>query len=632
MMAPQLHWLPEAKDWAAELKALESSDASSWGAMTALANTRLDFIRTAKLDRLTRKLVGAEPPASAIGSSRLAILASATMDHLVPGLRVAMLRRGMWLQTYVCSYGQYGKELLDKTSPLYSFRPNAVLFAMDARHIVGRIAPPSTTGQLAAALDEICALWRRAQDDFQCQVLQQTVLPVFPALLGNNEHRLPGSASWITQQFNEQLRLRADAESVDLVAIDAQVARDGLDAWYDPVLWHRAKQEVHPAAAPLYGDLVARVIAAQRGRSLKCLALDLDNTLWGGVIGDEGIDGIVLGQGSALGEAYVAFQLYAKALSQRGVILAVCSKNDEARALEPFERHPEMILRRSDIGCFVANWQDKPANLRQIAARLNIGIDAIAFADDSAFERNIVRRELPQVSVPELPEDPGLYPHCLAAAGYFEAVRITAEDEQRTELYQQNQSRAASQSASTDMAGYLKSLEMQMLWRPFDRLGLQRIHQLINKTNQFNLTTRRYSEAEVASLLADPSALTLQIRLLDRFGDNGIVAVVVGRRVDDELDSVLIDTWLMSCRVLGRQVEEATLNLLAREARAAGVRRIVGEYRPTDRNAMVREHYSKLGFQPRGPIGEAPVGSCWSLSLDEFRPLDTFITITEAEA
>jgi FkbH-like protein len=636
MTAPELYWLPEAAEWSSDLKGLERADAGSWRALARLANTRLDFVRSARLDKIAQRMLGPAAPTGSHGSIRLAVLSSSTVDHLLPAMRVGALRRGMWMQTYSCSYGQYRQELLDHTAPLYRFCPDAVLFTLDARHLVGRVTPDAATtvlaGQVAEVLDDLCALWRRAREAFQCQVLQQTVLPVFPPLLGNNEHRSPASPLWIVQQLNEQLRCRADAESVDLLALDTHAAHDGIGAWHDPGLWYRAKQEVHPAAAPVYGDLVARIIAAQRGRSFKCLALDLDNTLWGGVIGDDGLEGIVLGQGSALGEAYVAFQRYAKGLAQRGVILAVCSKNDQVRALEPFEKHPEMVLRRSDIACFVANWQDKPENLRQIAAALNIGIDAIAFADDNPFERNIVRRELPDVGVPELPQDPSLYPHCIAAAGYFEALGVTTEDTHRTELYRQNLSRAALQASSTDMAGYLQSLDMRMAWRTFDRAGLQRVHQLINKTNQFNLTTRRYTEAEVAALLDDPDAITLQIRLLDRFGDNGIIAIVIGRRACNEADTVVVDTWLMSCRILGRQVEEATLNLLASEAHAAGIRRIVGEYRPTAKNGMVREHYAKLGFQAAEHPTDEWAPSRWTLSLEQYKPFDTYITTLAAEA
>lgn len=631
MSAPQLHWLPESRDWAAELKICEAAQPASWPALTRLANTRLDFVRTGKLDRLARKLFSAVP-AQAFGQVRLAVLASSTVDHLLPGIRVGALRRGLWLQTCVGEYGQYRQELLDPGSPLHEYRPDAILFALDARHLTARASSDhgAAAAQLERTVDDLCALWQRARAAFKCQILQQTVLPVFPTLAGNNEHRLPWSPHHLVQQLNERLRARADQEAVDLVAVDAQISQDGLGAWHDPVLWHRAKQEVHPAAGPMYGDLVARTIAAQRGRSFKCLALDLDNTLWGGVIGDDGLEGIQLGQGSAAGEAYAAFQRYAKALADRGVILAVCSKNDEDKALEPFDKHPEMVLRRSDIACFVANWQDKATNLRKIAATLNIGIDAIAFADDNPFERDLVRRELPMVGVPELPEDPALYPHCLAGAGYFEALRITAEDVQRTDLYRQISERATLEAAATDLPAYLRSLDMRMLWRPFDRQGLQRVHQLINKTNQFNLTTRRYTEAEVAELVDNPAAITLQIRLTDQFGDSGIIAIVIGRRLESEPDTLFIDTWLMSCRVLGRQVEEATLNLLADQARAAGLRHLVGEYRPTAKNGMVREHYPRLGFTAVGETGDEAAATKWRLALEAFEVRETFIQIAPA--
>jgi FkbH-like protein len=288
-------------------------------------------------------------------------------------------------------------------------------------------------------------------------------------------------------------------DGVDILALDALLIEDGIDAWHNPALWHGAKQEISPVAAPRYGDLVARMLAAKRGLSAKCLVLDLDNTLWGGVIGDDGLDGIVLGQGSALGEAYLSFQTYVRELARRGIILAVCSKNDEQVAMAPFEKHPEMVLRLSDIACFVANWDDKASNIRRIAATLNIGIDSLVFADDNPFERNLIRREIPAVAVPELPADPALYARCLADAGYFEANRLTQNDLERSEQYQANLKREVMRASVTDLTQYLRSLTMRLEWKRFDSVGLQRITQLINKTNQFNLTTRRYNETEVAA-------------------------------------------------------------------------------------------------------------------------------------
>lgn len=637
-----LFWLPEpAPSWTAALAALPGTApgttgttagntalaepaippaSETWPELVGLANYRLDGLATIRLDRRLTRLFGEEPPPGLPHCIRLAVLASATAEHLLPAIRVAGLRRGMWISTYISGYGQYAQELLDPHSALHAFRPNAVLFALDAHHVTGALDAAATAEQaearLTEILDSITRQWELARSAFGCSVLQQTFPPVFPALFGGNEHRLPGSPAAAIAWLNARLRERADAEGADLVALDDHVARDGLAAWHDPVLWHRAKQEVHPAAAPMYGELVARLLAAQRGRAFKCLALDLDNTLWGGVIGDDGLTGIALGQGSALGEAFVAFQRYARDLARRGVILAVCSKNDEANALEPFEKHPEMVLRREDIACFAANWTDKASNLRDIAEMLNIGLDAVVFADDNPFERNIVRRELPMVAVPELPADPALYAHCIAAAGYFEGIRLTAEDLQRTRQYQANAERAAARASTTDIEGYLRSLDMELRWRRFDAVGLPRIVQLTNKTNQFNLTTRRITEEEATAMMADPRRLTLQLRLLDRFGDNGMIAVVIGRLAETGDADMLIETWLMSCRVLGRGMEEATLGLVAAEAVRLGANRLIGEYRPTAKNGMVREHYPRLGF---APLSETPDGvTRWVLPLRDF--------------
>jgi FkbH-like protein len=407
--------------------------------------------------------------------------------------------------------------------------------------------------------------------------------------------------------------------------VDSFVARDGLDNWHDRALWFRSKQEIAPSAAPIYGEALSRILAARKGRSAKCLVLDLDNTLWGGVVGDDGLEGIVIGQGSPLGEAYVAFQQHVRELSRRGVVLAICSKNDEAFALEPFERHPEMVLKRSDISAFAANWSDKPANIRAIAQQLNIGLDSLVFVDDNPFERELVRRELPMVSVPEVSDEPATYAGTLADAGYFEAVSVTAEDRVRTQQYRSNQIREDARKSATDLPSYLRSLEMRLIWSLFDRVGLQRTVQLINKSNQFNLTTRRYSEDEVIAVMQDPAAVGLQFRLIDRFGDNGVIGIVIGRlRNKAEL---YLDIWLMSCRVLGRQVEQAMLNVIVRQAFRLGAERVLGEYIPSEKNAMVRRHYPDLGFVE---AEVAETGRSLSvLDVSTFHPAETIMDVTE---
>jgi FkbH-like protein len=629
-----LHWLPPVPDdWRARLRALDTDPAADpdqvWAAAVALAQADLSFVLTNNLDQAMRRALPARPPGLATRPERLALLGSATMGHLVPAIRVGGLRRGIWIDTYENEFGQYWQELTDPGSALRAFRPSTVLVALDAYHVAAGIDAGLDAEASAAALDDIAArlreIWRLAREAFGCKVIQQTVLPVHPPVLGSNEHRLPGSRAAFVARLNALLRPMADQAGVDLLALDERAARDGLTAWHNPTFWHHGKQEVTPAAAPMYGDLIARLLAAHQGRSAKCLVLDLDNTLWGGVVGDDGLEGIVIGQGSAAGEAYLAFQLYCRELARRGVILAVCSKNDEANALEPFERHPEMALKQSDIAAFAINWSDKPANIRAIATELNIGLDALVFVDDNPFERNLVRRELPMVAVPEVGEDPVGFIAAIADAGYFEALAITEEDRERTVQYHGNRAREALRSSATDLEGYLRGLEMRLVWRGFDRIGLARTVQLINKSNQFNLTTRRYTEAEVLAVMDDPTAFGLQLRLIDRFGDNGVIAIVIGRKVADR--DLMIDTWLMSCRVLGRQVEEATLELVAQQAKLLRARRLIGEYIPTKKNGMVKDHYAKLGFtvMETTPAG----GSRAVLDLHSFVPTPSFIHIEE---
>jgi FkbH-like protein len=623
-----LHWLPTISEWRSRVRNL-ASHPTPWDEAVCLANTRLDFLETDTLDAYLRQAVPSPSDGLATKPVRLAILGSCTLVHLHAGIRVAGLRRQIWIETYENKFGQYLQELSDPSSGLYKFHPTAVLLAFDAHHVCAGLSAAVDNTSVAIAFDEvreqILKTWRLAREAFHCRILQHTILPVYPTLLGSNEHRLPGSRATFIAQLNHELRIMADSEGVDLVALDARAAIDGIGRWHDPALWHRSKQEIAPGAAPLHGELIGRLLAAHQGRSYKCLVLDLDNTVWGGVVGDDGPEGIVVGQGSPLGEAYGAFQEYVRELSRRGVILAVCSKNDEATALEPFDKHPEMVLKRTDIACFMANWSDKPSNLRAIAEQLNIGLDAMVFVDDNPFERNLVRQELPMIAVPELPDDPTYYAAAIADGGYFESVAISDEDWERTRQYQGNLARQTLKASVTDLDSYLRGLEMRLIWRRFDDVGLQRIVQLINKSNQFNLTSRRYTNEEVVAVMNDPRAFGLQLRLVDRFGDNGIIAIVIGRLADEE--TLFIDTWLMSCRVLGRQLEPATLNLITAEAERLGARRLIGEYIRTKKNGMVEQHYAKLGFTQL--TCDDAGGNRNALELEDYTPGNTYIQVIE---
>jgi FkbH-like protein len=422
----------------------------------------------------------------------------------------------------------------------------------------------------------------------------QTIAPPVEALFGSLDRALPGTMRNLIDTINRELVNYVLGSGNLLLDVAGLAETVGLSDWHNAQLWNIAKLSFSDEFIPLYADHVARIIAALRGKSRKVLILDLDNTVWGGVIADDGLEGIEIAQGDATGEAHLAVQRLALALRQRGIILAVSSKNTDEVARAPFEKHPEMLLKLDHIAVFQANWKDKASNIQAIAQELSLGLDAMVFLDDSPVERGLVRKLLPQVAVPELPEEPAYYARTLAAAGYFEAVAFAAEDLGRAGFYQDNAKRANLQKQVGGVEAYLASLDMTITFQPFDASGRARIVQLINKSNQYNLTTRRYSDPEVTALENDPAIFTLQVRLADLFGDNGMISVVICRPTEAAVWE--IDTWLMSCRVLGRRVEHVVLRELLEHARAAGIQKLHGVYRPTERNKLVVDHYAKLGF------------------------------------
>lgn len=622
----QLAWLAQHPDLSAAISAakLQPAALARLRLASSLAGYRRDFTLTLRIDRLAQQGLGllasdGEQAVPGLTPLRLAVLSSHTMDHLLPAIRVAGLPRGVGIALYLAPYGLYRQALLADNPELQAFAPQVILLALDAHDTPPALPLQASDAEAAAAVrarvDELVGLWRQARQRYAAQVIQQTLVPAEPSLFGAYDALVPGSPRALLERLNHGIRQAAREEGVLLLDL-AWGASQGQfgDGLANPVRWHQAKQWVSPVWAPLYGEQVARIAAAVVGRSRKCLVLDLDNTLWGGVVGDDGVNGIQLGQGSATGEAFLAFQRYVAQLASRGVILAVCSKNDIGVAEAAFG-HPDMALKRADIAAFVANWEDKPSNLRRIAEQLNIGLDSLVFVDDNPAERDIVRRELPQVAVPELPDDAADYATTLAAAGYFEAIAFTRDDAGRAHSYAANSARAAAQGQATDMPAYLRGLCMVLGAETLGAAQLARSTQLINKTNQFNLTTRRYNEAEVARIAGTPGAIALSLRLQDKFGDNGLISVVLARPCPSlASDELLIDTWLMSCRVLGRQVEEATLQVLARRASEAGYRALVGEYRPTERNAMVAEHYPRLGFTQQ-PSAAASAATFWRYPL-----------------
>ena len=508
-----------------------------------------------------------------------------------------------------------------------------MLFSLTAREAIAGVALTASAAEVDGAIgrfvSELRSLWRKAREIGGAAVIQQTFLDVSEPLFGGYDRMVPGAPATVVTRLNNQVCEAAGRDGVLVLDIARASQRDGIDAWFDVGRWLQGKLEIAPQAAPLYGDLAARILGAQRGLSKKCLVLDLDNTLWGGVIGDDGLDGIVLGEGSAAGEAHLALQHYAKQLKERGVVLAVCSKNDAKIAEAAFRDHPEMVLRRSDFAAFQANWDDKAQNLKAIAARLNIGIDSLVFVDDNPIERARVRQSLPMVAVPEMPEDPAHYVRCLAEAGYFEAIAFTAEDRDRAQSYAANAEREALLGSAESMEDFLRGLAMTAVYGPFTAVDHARVVQLINKTNQFNTTTRRYAGDEIARIMEEPDAVTLQFRLLDRVGDNGLVSTMILRPTPDDDEALEIENWVMSCRVFGRELEYEAMNIAVEAAKERGARTLVADYIPTPKNDVISKLYPSLGFTEVDSPTPANGATRWALDLADYVTRKTHIVVQE---
>jgi len=621
-------WLPEVSGFRDKLRdALRQPPDEVFAALVGLSRHRLNALETLQLDRALQQIRITERQSPAL---RLALLGSSTVDHLIPGIRVAGLRHGLSIRSWLGSYGQYRQDLCEPSPALREFDPEYVVLSLAAREIIAPIALGSTNEEAELALqrgvEDLQGLWSRARETFGATVIQQTFLDTSMPLFGSFERRVSGAPARLIRRLNELVIDAAANAQVHIFDLALAAERTGLDRWFECKLWLQAKMQIAPHAVPEYGERLVRFVAAQRGLSKKCLVLDLDNTLWGGVIGDDGIQGIVLGEGTARGEAHLALQRYAKDLTERGIVLAVCSKNDPDIASRAVDEHPEMILRRKDFACFAANWQPKPENLRMIAAKLNLGIDSLVFVDDNPAERAAVREALPMIAVPELPDDVAGYVECIAQAGYFETSAFTADDRERAQRYTENLIREADRSSTHDLDDFLAGLNMSTVYGTVQDVDIPRVAQLINKTNQFNPTTQRHSLEQVTEFCKDGTNIVLQFRLIDRFGDNGLVSTMIMRPAGPQSGVLDIDTWVMSCRVFGRELEFEVMNIAVETARERGANVLRGKYIPTPKNAVVRDLYERLGFvKIHSNAGETTL---WQLAVDSYRPQSTHISRT----
>jgi len=567
---------------------------------------------------------GSEARAQGLVPVRLLILSASTASHIADALIGTAIRFRFLLEVVVAEYEEPEPWLDRHGAALKDNPPDFVLVASDSRML--KLTSPLDDGAAAeqmidAAIARISRIAEVAGRATARPVILQTLADDPDATRFNMDMGLPGTPRFLISDFNRRLARRARHDSRLVLDVNALANLVGLSAWSAGRYWYAAKYPFATAMIPLYADNIMRIIAAQMGRSRRVLVLDLDNTMWGGIVGDDGIERLVLGSGSPLGEAHAALQRMALSLKQRGIILCVSSKNDETIALDAFRNHPEMILKEDDIVAFRVNWEDKAANIKAIADAIDLGLDSFVFLDDNPAERKRVRDALPSVAVPELPEDPSDWLMVIQAAGYFEQTSFSREDQLRAGFYKANALRAAQMERIGNHDDYLRSLGMRLSIAPFDGPGCKRIAQLISKSNQFNLTTRRYSDAEITALQSDPDAITVQARLEDIFGDNGMISTVICRRDGQRCD---VDSWIMSCRVLGRRVEEAILGHLVAQVRLLGLTEIIGRYIPTARNELVRDHYSRLGFaQIAAENGE----TVWRLAVDSYCDKDLPMTI-----
>jgi FkbH-like protein len=610
-----LAWLSGAPpDFRQRCRALSESPEPG-RAVIGLAQYALDENQLRRLADAIAAVRARDGTLSPLAPFKLAVLGNATLEPVVPALVASAARYGIALECIEADFGQTVQEALSPGSRVNRAKPDAVLLALDHRGVSLASQPgdsEAAAASVADAVELVRALRAALRENGGARSIVQTLAPPAETLFGSFDRAIAGTPRSLATAFNSALVDSLSATDDVLFDVAALAETVGLANWHSPKQWNVAKLSFDARMLPLYADHVGRILGALRGKSRRCLILDLDNTVWGGVIGDDGLEGIVIGQGDATGEAYLDVQRAALALRERGVVLAVSSKNDDSIARSAFLEHPDMLLKEDHIAVFQANWNDKATNIAAIAQELALGLDAMVFVDDNPVERGLVREVLPQVAVPELPDDPALYARTLAAAGYFEATAFSAEDRQRADFYRDNARRVALRGQVGDLQAYLTSLEMKIVFAPFDATGRSRIAQLINKSNQFNLTTRRYDESTVAAFEADPRAFTLQVRLIDAFGDNGMIGVVICRETTD--DAWEIDTWLMSCRVLGRGVEQMVLREILHHGRARGIRKLNGVYLPTERNGMVRDHYAKLGFAPLGE--DESGGTRWELGVD----------------
>ncbi len=578
-----------------------------------------------KRKAIKKQLLLENPPAV---TKKIAVLGGSTTNDIVNMLELFLLDNGIGAEFWQSEYARYWQDAMFGNEELKAFAPDIIYIHTTYRNLGANLSVKMSAQEINNLLEErfahFTAMWEKLAQDFGCTIIQNNFeLPNY-RLLGNLEASdVHGTVNFVTRmnlKFYEYAQTHKNFLIQDINWLSASY---GLEQWAEPQAWYLYKYAMALPAVPVLAQNLANIIKSALGRNKKALALDLDNTLWGGVVGDDGPEGLEIGEETASGEAYLAFQNYLKSYKDIGVLLTVCSKNEEENALAGLN-HPAGVLRPADFVNIKANWDSKDRNIEQIAAELEILPESIVFVDDNPAEREIVRSQIP-AAVVELAPAPEDYIQSIDRCGYFEVTSLSADDLSRTQMYLQNAQRKQASRSFENYKDYLLSLDMRAEIRDFEPVYLSRITQLTNKSNQFNLTTKRYTQAEMESCAQDSRAIRLYGKLTDKFGDNGIVSVVIAQIRADEPRTAEIVLWLMSCRVLKREMEYAMLDTLVAQAQARGVTELYGYYYKTKKNAMVSRLYADFGFEL---VSEAENGdSIWRLSLENYQKQCTVMQI-----
>ncbi len=557
---------------------------------------------------------------SSLPTIRVALLGDTATQFLATAIQGWGVERGYHIDLFEAEYNQVERQFMDPTSDLYRFDAQYIVVFQSTHKWNEHYSLLPTQEQLTLA-DQRLEFVKAICSSTQAKVIYFNYPEIEDTVFGSYANKVESSLTWQVRKINYELMQLAQTQPnlfiCDIAGLQSKLGRDVM---FDPMVYTTTEMILSLDAVPLVASRVMDIICAAQGKFKKCIILDLDNTLWGGVVGDDGLEGIQLGHGLGIGKAFTEFQMWVKKLKNRGIIVCVCSKNDEAKAKEPFEKHPDMVLRLDDISVFMANWETKVDNIRQIQQILNIGFDSMVFIDDNPFERNIVRENIPGITVPEMPEDPSCYLEYLYTLNLFETASYSSADKDRTRQYQVQAERAAFSKSFTNEADFLKSLNMASTVEGFTKFNTPRVAQLSQRSNQFNLRTVRYTEDQITAIEQDPKQQGFAFSLEDKFGDNGLIAVVILQERD--ADTLFIDTWFMSCRVLKRGMENFTLNTIVEWARENGYKRLIGEYLPTPKNGMVAGHYPSLGFSP---VADAPTAQ-WLFDVETYEDRTCYIT------